>query len=235
MKPFRFKKFEVNQADGVFKIGTDACLLGSLVNLSEAKSILEIGSGTGVISLMLAQRSENAIITAIDISAPAIELTHNNFDSSPWAPRLSTFRSSILDFQNSTDGSFDLIIANPPFFKDSIKNHEDSMSVARHESDLNLENLIESSKSLISRTGKTALVLPYQRRKEFESLLSRYELTEARLILIKPKKHRDPNRFISEFSSNKQDFNKEILILYDDKNVLTEEAKRLFQVFYLKL
>jgi tRNA1Val (adenine37-N6)-methyltransferase len=235
MEPFRFKKFDVKQTEGVFKIGTDACLLGSLINLSEVKSILEIGSGTGVISLMLAQRSKNAIITAIDISAPAIELTANNFHSSPWASRLSAFRSSILDFEHSTHGSFDLIITNPPFFKDSIKSQEDSMAIARHESDLNLENLIGISKSLMSRTGKTALVLPYQRRKEFEFLLTINGLTEVRLILIRPKKDRDPNRFISEFSSNTQAFIEESLILYDHDNELTIEANRLLQKFYLKL
>ena len=234
-KPFRFKQFTIQQDSDVFKVGTDGCLLGCLVELTNAPKILEVGTGTGVISLMLAQRFENVLIKAIDINLSAIALTSINFNKSPWASRLSAIPLSFLDLKETEDNSFDLIISNPPFFKNSIKNANDAMSLARHESDLSLETFFKQSKKLLKTNGKIALILPFQRRSEFETLLNRYDLFEIRCISIKPKAEKNTNRFISEFGKFKSECTRETIVIYEANCELTSQAKDIFSPFYLRL
>ena len=120
MKPFRFQQFEVQQSSEVFRVGTDAVLIGVLSNVVNAKQILEVGTGTGIISLMLAQRNANANILALDINAEAVKISQNNFSNSPFSDKI---KSQLQDFKNfETDEKFDLIISNPPYFK--INNSE---------------------------------------------------------------------------------------------------------------
>ena len=115
MKPFRFQQFDIQQNADVFRVGTDAVLLGALANLSEAKNILEVGAGTGIISLMIAQRNPEAQILAIDINSEAVNISQANFSNSPFSDRI---KSQLQDLKNfETEEKFDLIISNPPYFE----------------------------------------------------------------------------------------------------------------------
>ena len=235
-KPFVFKQFTVTQNEDVFKVGTDACLLGCLVRLDDSnKTILEIGSGTGVVSLILAQRSESAKIEAIDINDQAVHISKSNFDSSPWADRLEVSHKSFLELGKNPKKIYDLIISNPPFFKDSILSENESMALARHEQSFTLRDFILVSKELITPKGKIALILPYQRRDEFRTLLDYLGLHESNFIAIHPNEHSSANRFISEIVASPITCSKHRFVLYKDINVLSDEAIVLLRPFYLRL
>jgi tRNA1Val (adenine37-N6)-methyltransferase len=144
MKPFRFQQFSIQQSKNVFRVGTDGVLLGALCSLSSPKNILEVGTGSGLISLMLAQRESSAKILAIDINSEAIELAGINFRNSPFSDRLKT---KFQDFKNfESDEKFDLIVCNPPFFEE---NNSAKDILARQQVELNFENLIEKSSQFL--------------------------------------------------------------------------------------
>ena len=153
MKPFRFQQFEIHQSSDVFRVGTDAVLIGVLSNVVNAKQILEVGTGTGIISLMLAQRNANANILALDINAEAVKISQNNFSNSPFSDKI---KSQLQDFKNfETDEKFDLIISNPPYFK--INNSEKDV-LARQRLELDFSDLIQKASQLLSDEGLFSVI-----------------------------------------------------------------------------
>jgi tRNA1Val (adenine37-N6)-methyltransferase len=138
MKPFRFQQFDIQQNADVFRVGTDAVLLGILANVSKAKNVLEVGTGTGIISLMLAQRNPDVEILGIDINTEAVNISQTNFSNSPFSDRI---KSKLQDLKNfETEKKFDLIISNPPYFE--INNSEKDI-LARQRLELNFSDLIK--------------------------------------------------------------------------------------------
>lgn len=157
MSVFRFKQFEVLQREDVFKVGTDAVLLGALVAQHEgANHALEIGSGTGIISLMMAQRFPELSICAIDMSDAAFELTHHNFNLSPFKEQLDAKLTDATSFK--TDKKFDLIVSNPPYFNQSTLSS--TLANARHTLSLAHEELVSSCTRNISDHGAIWIILP---------------------------------------------------------------------------
>lgn len=148
MKSFKFKQFEIQQSKDVFRVGTDGVLLGALASVNNASKVLEVGTGTGLISLMLAQRISKAEFLGIDINEDAVELTRTNFESSPFALRL---KNKLQDFKNfETEEKFDLIVSNPPYFEAS---ESDKDKIARQTIELNFKQLISQSAKLLSENG----------------------------------------------------------------------------------
>ncbi len=174
MSGFKFKQFAVEQDDVAMKVGTDGVLLGAWADCEGAKNILDIGTGTGVIALQMAQRNSEAQVQAVEIDEAAARRARANFDNSPWAERLEVAQSAVQEFEPTE--KFDLIVSNPPYFVDSLLPPDAKRSTARHTHDLTFEELDNAVAQLLANNGKFALILPVT---EFEKYLT---LTQLHLI-----------------------------------------------------
>lgn len=154
---FQLKQFNVKQRSGVFKLGTDSILLGAWAQHPAPTSVLDIGTGTGIIALMLAQRFQKALITAVDIHKESVQLAQENFSASPWTNRLNAMQHDIKDFQT---GPFDLITCNPPYFQDSYKSHDTTRNRTRQNMSLSLSDLFDRVTNLLHDSGNFCLILP---------------------------------------------------------------------------
>lgn len=158
MSVFRFKQFSVKQEQSAMKVGTDAMLLGALVESNSPKQILDIGSGTGVISLMLAQRFSEAKILAIEIDLASYMEALENFQNSNWMHRLSAHHSDFLEF--NSDQQFDCIVSNPPYFQTRLENNDVRKSQARHESALPMKQMISNVSKILNQQGSFWVIVP---------------------------------------------------------------------------
>jgi tRNA1Val (adenine37-N6)-methyltransferase len=156
---FKFKQFMVHHDRSSLKVGTDAVLLGAWADVADAKRILDIGTGSGVIALMLAQRS-TAQIDAIDIDEESIKQAQENFSDSPWSEQLSAHNISLKNFAAATTVKYDLVVSNPPYFTDSFKPADPQRFSARHNDQLPIQELAENAAKLLSATGKFCVILP---------------------------------------------------------------------------
>ena len=156
MKPFHFQRFSIAQSQEVFRVGTDGVLLGAVANCMEAQNILEVGTGTGLIALMLAQRNPNAQILALDINEKATELSRENFKNSPFSERLTSINQNFKAFE--TQQKFDLIVCNPPYFEKMESSQKDVL--ARQQVELNFEQLIGKSVEILAFEGFFSVIIP---------------------------------------------------------------------------
>jgi len=231
---FQFKQFKIIQEHSAMKVGTDGALLGAWVNVGNAKSVLDVGAGTGLITLMLAQRS-SAKVLGIEIEKNAAEEANSNVQNSPWKERVSIKNMSFQDFAESNSNKFDLIVSNPPFFTNSYKNETTNRAIARHNDLLPFAELLIGTVSLLDNNGRLAVVLPNIPGNEFIELAKNEGLSLARLTKVKPHAKKEVNRFLMEF--RKENSNPEInyLEIYlEDGTDYTGMYKDLTRDFYLK-
>ena len=195
MKPFRFQQFSIQQSKDVFRVGTDGVLLGAMCNVKNAKKILEIGTGTGLISLMLAQRNVSAKISAIDINENAVKLASENFRNSIFNENLKV---ELKDFKNfETNENFDLVVCNPPFFEENASAKD---VLARQQVELNFRNLVEKSTEIITKKGILSIILPSEAATDVKSLAEEFNLYLVRKINIYGIEGGNLKRNILEFS-----------------------------------
>lgn len=195
MKPFRFQQFSIQQSKDVFRVGTDGVLLGAMCNVTNAKKILEIGTGTGLISLMLAQRNVSAKILAIDINESAVKLASENFRNSIFNENLKV---GLKDFKNfETNENFDLVVCNPPFFEENASAKD---VLARQQVELNFRNLVEKSTEIITKKGILSIILPSEAATDVKSLAEEFNLYFVREINIYGIEGGNLKRNILEFS-----------------------------------
>ena len=195
MKPFKFKQFDIQQSPDVFRVGTDGVLLGALACVGDAQKVLEVGTGTGLISLMLAQRNSNAEFLGVDIQEAAVGLTKLNFENSVFASRL---KNILIDFKTlETEERFDLIVSNPPYFEES-NSHKDK--IARQTVELNFEQLISKASVLLSENGIFSVIIPVEIGNNFIEITRDHKLFLNRRIDIKGIEGSKTKRVILEFS-----------------------------------
>ena len=231
MGGFRFKQFAVEQDDVAMKVGTDGVLLGAWAACDGAKRILDIGTGTGVIALMLAQRNTEAHIQAVEIDETATQRARSNFDMSPWAERLDVECCAVQAFNPAE--KFDLIISNPPYFVDSLLPPDAKRSTARHTHDLSFEELDKAVCRLLADDGRFALILPTA---EFDKYLTITQLYLVRRCDVYPKTDADIKRVMAEFAKHEiLDAKHETITIEQDKRGdYTDEYRTLTKDFYLK-
>lgn len=222
MKPFRFQQFDIQQNAGVFRVGTDAVLLGALANVSEAKKVLEVGTGTGIISLMIAQRNPEAQILAIDINSEAVHISQTNFSNSPFSNRIKSQLQNLKNFE--TAEKFDLIISNPPYFE--INSSEKDI-LARQRLELNFSDLIIKSSQLLSENGLFIVIIPIDSDKEFTKICFNNNLFLQRKVSIKGIRTSEPKRLVLEYSFTES----ETII----ENFVIEKSPRVYSDEYLEL
>ena len=231
MAGFRFKQFAVGQDDVAMKVGTDGVLLGAWANCDGAKRILDIGTGTGLIALMLAQRNTEAEINAVEIDEMATKRARANFDMSPWAERLTVVNCAVQEFVPSE--KFDLIISNPPYFIGSLQCPDAKRTTARHTQDLNFDELDRAVCRLLADDGRFALILPTA---EFEKYLAITRLHLVRRCDMHPTTGAAVKRIMAEFAKleTAEIAHENITIEKEKRGDYTDEYRALTKDFYLK-
>ena len=229
---FRFKQFTVYHDRCAMKVGTDGVLLGAWADCSQAKTILDVGTGSGLIALMLAQRS-SAKIDAIDVNQNAYEQAAVNFRHSPFDSRLTAFHSALQTFEPT--GKYDLIVSNPPYFSNSLRCPDSDRSDARHADTLSLEVLIDCSAAMLSDIGTISLIIPVEQFESLKAAAYFNGLFLSRETLVYPKPDGLAKRVLAEFSRERKPFRKEELILEISRHVYSEKWKELTNDFYLNL
>ena len=231
---FRFKQFQIDQSKSAMKIGTDGVLLGAWTSVNrKPKIILDIGSGTGLIALMLAQRAINSIIKAIEIEEGAAVEAAANFQSSPWSDRLELIHADVLSYTQKSNETFGLIVSNPPFFKTPFKVSEDSRSTARDNNHLRYEDLFSCVDQLLSPTGSFSMVCPFEYRKMLVDLVLEHELHLVHELHLKGTITSPFKRTLMRFEQTQAPLQTEQLILEESRHQRTFEHQQLVQDFYL--
>lgn len=186
MSIFQFKQFAVNQDQCAMKIGTDGVLLGAWVPIDTSpNNILDIGTGTGIIALMLAQRCDAHQIDALEIDENAYEQAVDNFESSPWSDRLFCFHAGLDEFVEEPEDEYDLIVSNPPFYIEDYRSENPQRDLARFQESMPFEDLVEAASLLLSENGVFAVIIPFKEEEKFLELAKEYELFPIKITRVK--------------------------------------------------
>lgn len=229
---FRFKEFEINQEGCAMKINTDGVLLGAYVQVNNPYRILDIGTGTGVIALMLAQRFQDANIDAVEIDIEAYQTSLNNFKHSPFASRIQGNLGSFEDLQKAN--KYDLIVSNPPFYTNSLHNPDARKKIARHADFDFFKNLIDFAKTNLSDNGQLDLILPNELAEYVINEGKRQGLHLIKLVAIKSFSDSEVIRNIISLSRQTTEaFKKEEFVIYQEKGVYSEAYRTILKPFFL--
>lgn len=231
---FAFKKFTVHQSRCAMKVGTDGVLLGAWVNLKETGRILDVGTGTGLIAIMLAQRSD-ALIDAVEIDREAYFQAMENIAACPWRQRINVIHTSFQQFANHAPDPYDLVVSNPPFFRNALKSPFHLRSLARHDTELNFESLLFHSVRILTPKGRLAVIIPAAEIADFTEQAYLQGLFISRILSIKPLPDKDISRCLVEFSRDRNVKHEEstLTVRNNDHITYTDEYKTLTGDFYL--
>jgi tRNA1Val (adenine37-N6)-methyltransferase len=231
---FTFKKFVINQSKTAMKVCTDACIFGAYIGLENAKNILDIGTGTGLLSLMMAQRT-HASIDAVEIDADAYHQAIENIRNSPFQGAIQVFHTSIQAFSALKKTSYDLIISNPPFYQNSLQSPDNQANKAHHGIMLSLEDLMISVRDLLKNDGKFMVLLPPFETKQLENLAQKYGFSIAEQLEIRHSAEKKILRIISTFQRlhSHPTIQKKLIIYQNDHPTYSEDFRHLLKDYYL--
>ena len=233
---FQFKKFTINQDRCAMKVGTDGVLLGAWCPIDNNPfSILDIGAGTGILSLMIAQRSKAEQIDAIEIDEDAFEQCVDNFESSPWSDKLFCFHAGLDEFMEEPEDEYDLIISNPPFYTEDYKTENAQRDLARFSDALPFEDLVEAANLLLSENGIFAVIIPFKEEEKFIALAKDFELHPFKITRVKGTPTTEIKRSLLAFSKTQKQTLIDELIIETARHQYTEEYIDLTKDFYLKM
>jgi tRNA1Val (adenine37-N6)-methyltransferase len=228
---FQFKQFVVNQEDCAMKVGTDGVLLGAWFDFKENGSVLDIGTGTGLIALMAAQRGADSVV-AVEIDEKAARQAAENVASSKWKDIVTVVHSDIACF--SDDKRFDAVVCNPPFFRDSLRSPDSVRSQARHNDTLSYEKLAEVVNCLLSDSGLFSLVLPYDMADTFISVAAKNGLYLCKRTNVVTRKGNLPKRVLLSLCKQVKVCVTDELVMFDELNNETSGYISIVRDFYLK-
>ena len=234
---FQFKKFTVNQDRCAMKIGTDGVLLGAWCPINNNPiSVLDIGAGTGILSLMLAQRSNAEQIDAIEIDEKAFEQCVENFEGSPWSDRLFCFHAGLDEFMDEPEDEYDIIISNPPFYTDDYKTEDEQRDLARFADAMPFEDLVEAAHLLLSENGVFSVIIPFKEEEIFITLAKKWDLFPFKITRVKGIPTSETKRSLLAFSRTKKTIIAiDELIIETARHQYTEDYIALTRDFYLKM
>ena len=243
---FQFKKFTINQDRCAMKVGTDGVLLGAWCPIDNNPfSILDIGAGTGILSLILAQRSKAEHpslqgelaqqIDAIEIDENAFEQCVENFENSPWGDKLFCFHAGLDEFMEEPEDEYDLIISNPPFYTEDYKTENEQRDLARFSDALPFEDLVEAAHLLLSENGIFAVIIPFKEEEKFITLAKEFELHPFKITRVKGTPTTEIKRSLLAFSKTQKQTHVDELIIETARHQYTEEYIDLTKDFYLKM
>lgn len=230
---FRFKQFQVVNDRTAMKVGTDGVLLGAWCPVDGARRTLDVGTGCGVIALMIAQRNQTTLIDAIDIDQASIEEATYNFAHSPWSDRLT---ASEMDFNvmDSTK-SYDLVVSNPPFFDNGVLPDGDTRIRARHTTSLNYRQLIEGASRLLSNEGLLAIITPTDAESDIIEAAAFASLPVRSVTRVIPVEGARPKRTLWQLSHRRIPYREDTLTISQHDGTFTQEYIELTKAFYLKM
>jgi tRNA1Val (adenine37-N6)-methyltransferase len=237
MSKFQFKQFSIDQDRCAMKIGTDGVLLGAWTPLvHNPNSILDIGTGTGIIALMLAQRSEAGQIDAIEIDEDAYEQAVDNFENSPWGETLFCFHAGLDEFVEEPEDEYDLIVSNPPFYTEDYYSNNEQRDLARFADAMPFEDLIEAAALLLSEDGIFSVIIPFKEEEQFIALANEYELYPMKITRVKGTPTSEIKRSLLALSRN-ENTNPQMdeLVIETARHIYTPEYIELTKDFYLKM
>lgn len=218
------------------KVGTDGVLLGAWASLAHHPlSILDIGAGTGIIALQMAQRSSAEIIDAIEVDEDAFEQCVANFEASPWADRLFCYHAGLDEFMEEIDEVYDLIVSNPPFYSEEVSSGDVSRDNARQNQALPFDELLKAVSVLLSEGGSFATIIPFKEEADFMELAKINGLFARRATYVKGNPNSKTKRVLLEFSFEEVFPKNEELIIEKERHEYTEEYIALTKDFYLKM
>ena len=226
---FRFKQFAVQHDRCSMRVGTDGVLLGAWVSCEVGRTILDVGTGSGVIALMMAQRNPQAHITAIDIDHESIVQASENFAASPWSDRIVAVERDFID----ESGTYDLIVSNPPFFEEDTPSASAQMNRAKHTTTLTFTQLISTAARHLPASGRLSVIIPYPAATRFIGIAATSGLALARRCDIRANSRRPFKRSLLEFTRSATTTHHTTLILHDESGQRTDEYAELTQSFYL--
>ena len=229
---FRFKQFDVVDDHCAMKVGTDGVLLGAWCTAGNARTVLDVGTGSGLIALMIAQRLPKAMITAVEIDAGSASDARQNFSLSPWHDRLALVQD---DFLHLPQQRYDLIVSNPPFFSQSLLPSDAGRAQARHGASLPLSSLIGRAATMLEPKGRLALVTPTSCGTQVNEASAFASLNIARLTHVCTIEGKPPARILWELSLQPVRTVRDEIIVRDAAGEYTERYRQLCEVFYLHL
>jgi len=236
MKPFRFKEFTIHQDQCAMKVGTDGVLLGAWASLDkQPESILDIGAGTGLIALQLAQRSYAETIDAIELDDAAYEQCVANFEASPWGDRLFCYHAGFDEFVDEMDHKYDLIVSNPPFYAEDVASGNPFRDKARQSNSLPFDELVQGVSKFLTEDGIFAVIIPFKEEKGFVGLAEHVGMFPNRITRVKGNPDTDFKRSLMEFSFHQNEPIIDTLIIEEGRHQYTKEYVELTQAFYLKM
>ena len=228
---FGFKQFVVDQTGCVMKINTDGVLLGAMATHPSPNKILDIGTGTGVIALMLAQRFKGAFIQAVEIDQEASTTAARNFGASVFSKRLTVKNIAIAEFE--TDEKFDLIVSNPPFFVNDLKNVDKRKGIARHANEDFFKQLMEKVAELLSKNGLFWAILPVKQAEMLIELGLKENLFVSQKVKICSDESKTAVRNILCFGKNESEISESNFYIYESLNAHTKEYRLLLKEFFI--
>jgi len=229
---FHFKQFWVDQTDCAMKVNTDGVLLAAILDYDAPVKILDVGTGTGLIALMLAQRFPSALIDAVEIDENAAKTAKINFTASPFSSRTRLIHSSIENYLLNYDGKYDLIVSNPPFFINSLRSGNLLKGIARHTDESFFENLLNESVKKLSDKGLLYIILPLETSKMIEKLIFSFpELKVISEILIQSFAESKPHRKILQIGFNISEPIVKNFVIYEKTGIYTSEYRALLKDF----
>ena len=221
------------------KVGTDAVLLGAWCSLENyPDSILDVGSGTGIIALMLAQRSDAMTIDAVEVEEKAYEQSVENFELSNWSDRLYCYNASFEDFvieMSEEEEKYDAIISNPPFYANAFETEDNARNKARFTSSLSFENLIIGASKLLSDSGEFSVIIPFKEEENFIKVANQNNLFPNNICRVKGTETSEVKRSLMRFSFTQNEIIEEELVIEISRHQYTEEYIKLTKDFYLKM
>ncbi|MDV7137276.1 methyltransferase [Maribacter sp. TH_r10] len=243
MKPFKFKQFTIKQDRCAMKIGTDGVLLGAWTAINNnTYNILDIGAGTGIIALMLAQRSFAENIEAIELDGDAFEQCTENFENSPWGDRLFCFHAGFDEFvdeytEEKPDESelYNLIVSNPPFYKEEVTSGDYARDSARQNTSLPFNELVEGVTKLLTKDGSFSTIIPFKEESQFLNLTRQNGLYPSRITRVKGNSTTDVKRSLLQFSFSEQKIEINELVIEKERHQYTDDYIALTKDFYLNM
>ena len=232
---FRFKQFTIQQEHAAMKVGTDGVLLGAWATVPQPGSrVLDVGTGTGLIALMIVQRAGDVRVDALEIDSLSAAQANENFQNSPWKERLNCVNSSFQDYASQSNLEYDQIICNPPFFSGSKKTESKSKNLARHDDSLSLGDLFKGSVSLMKETAILSLILPVEKEAQAMDLIKEHHLSCRRLTRVKPIPQKPAKRVLLELSFLPGKCHEdELSIEMGKRHIYSDQFKSLTDEFYL--
>ena len=237
MSTFQFKKFTIQQDRCAMKVGTDGVLLGAWCPVDNNPfSVLDIGAGTGILSLMLAQRTHAEQIDAIEIDEEAYEQCVENFENSSWSDRLFCYHAGLDEFVDEPDDEYDIIISNPPFYSEDYKTNNEQRDLARFQDALPFEDLVEAASLLLSENGIFAVIIPFKEEERFIDLCAEAELFPIKVTRVKGSRTTPIVRSLLAFKRYELSvLEADELVVEINRHEYTNDYINLTKDFYLKM